>query len=358
MKKFFYFLGYCILLFVLVARGLHYTGKIISHNKLKPITNQIVADLSYLAENDSFNPTKEWINQYIDQLYNSNIINNREDIEIRISEIEDMYFIDAYYRKYTDLLTLHAHSSNKGFLASPVSGNITVSNEKEETFYEDDSEQIVNAPLEPIENHGDIPVDHQISLDASASNAADDEDEPGSDYFTLRDSLPLLEAVYNSDTEQVLTLLKKTNINLQDERGFTPLMIAVRVWDTEMVKLLLNKGADPDLKDEEGWTALMLAAGENNSSSVDGPVDGDSDLYEMMEYLLDSGADPNVTNLDGYTALMWAAQSNDVRIVKLLLDHSAIPGIVAYDGNTAMKNAQMVENRSIQSLLIQAEINE
>jgi len=360
MKKFFYILGQCILCLSFLVGGAKFVEKMISHYKLQPITDQVAFDLSYLAEESGFNPTKKWINQYIDELYNANIIRDKEGFRIRIIEYKDMYSIDVNYSISTQVFYLHASSSYKGYLANPVSRNITVSNDEEEAFYGDDSGNTVYVPLESTETFGDAPsnsLNSQISVDDLLS-ITDEEDPPGSDYFSLKNSLPLLEAVYDSDKEQVLKLLKKTDINIQDERGFTPLMIAVRVWDTDMVKLLLNKGADTNLTDEDGWTALMLAAAEHNSSFVDSPVDGDSNLYEMIEYILDSGADPNITNNDGYTALMWAAHSNDVRIVKLLLDHSAIPNMVAYDGYTAMKNAQMVGNKSIQSLLIQAGVNE
>ena len=44
----------------------------------------------------------------------------------------------------------------------------------------------------------------------------------------------------------------------------TSLMLAVEVGQTEVVELLLSKGADPELRNSDGKTALDLAKDKNN----------------------------------------------------------------------------------------------
>lgn len=58
-------------------------------------------------------------------------------------------------------------------------------------------------------------------------------------------------------------------LNIVDLKGQTPLMLMAEDGDTEMVKTLLQAGADPDTQDWQGMTALHSAC----KSRVDGCVD-------------------------------------------------------------------------------------
>lgn len=58
-------------------------------------------------------------------------------------------------------------------------------------------------------------------------------------------------------------------LNIADLKGQTPLMLMAEGGDTEMVKTLLQAGADPDTQDWQGMTALHSAC----KSRVDGCVD-------------------------------------------------------------------------------------
>ena len=53
---------------------------------------------------------------------------------------------------------------------------------------------------------------------------------------------------------------KRCNINIRDETGSTALIWASCEGHLEVVKYLVEKGADLEAKDNEGWTALMLAS--------------------------------------------------------------------------------------------------
>lgn len=77
------------------------------------------------------------------------------------------------------------------------------------------------------------------------------------------------------------------------------------------IPLLLQKGyvVDLNIRDMFGHTALL--------SIISG---GD---YDMVKLLVDAGADVNIPNASGWTPLMDAAISGHVDIVKLLLDHGA-----------------------------------
>src|SRR3989339_1517249 len=88
---------------------------------------------------------------------------------------------------------------------------------------------------------------------------------------------------------------KETDINAIGEYGmniftidFTALMIAVENGYTEIVKCLLDKGADPNLITSCNYTALMRAA-----------LHGHTDIVKI---LLDKGADPNLIARNNCTA--------------------------------------------------------
>jgi serine/threonine-protein phosphatase 6 regulatory ankyrin repeat subunit B len=62
-------------------------------------------------------------------------------------------------------------------------------------------------------------------------------------------------------TEIVKILLEKgANPDLQGKNGYTALMVASMNGHTDIVTELLNKSANPDLKNAEGKTALDLAS--------------------------------------------------------------------------------------------------
>src|SRR5215210_2491107 len=110
-----------------------------------------------------------------------------------------------------------------------------------------------------------------------------------------------------SDAAKVRLLLAKgANVNsVSTLTGRTPLFIAVgRPGAAKVVKLLLEKGADPKARDKEGGTTLMRAA-----------FNGDP---EAMKRLIARRVDVNA--VAGYeTALAIAVNRNHQGMVELLL---------------------------------------
>jgi ankyrin repeat protein len=96
-------------------------------------------------------------------------------------------------------------------------------------------------------------------------------------------------------TEIVRLLLNRgADINAQDEWGRTALMIAADGGYLETVKLLLDWEANVHLRDSNGNKALMRAAWKGH--------------LEIVRSLLERGADVNtVDEKHGYTALLLAA---------------------------------------------------
>ena len=70
--------------------------------------------------------------------------------------------------------------------------------------------------------------------------------------------LLLFTLVVNNQKKDLFTILKnnKNNINIQDKDGDTPLHIAIFLCNYDIIKILLDYGADANIKDKWGQIAI------------------------------------------------------------------------------------------------------
>ena len=87
-------------------------------------------------------------------------------------------------------------------------------------------------------------------------------------------------------------LLPRANINARNEHGMTALMRAANHGRVEMVRTLLEHGADPNLTRNDNFTALSLAAFFGHT--------------EVVEMLMGYGARTDVATRYGTSPHMWA----------------------------------------------------
>ena len=103
------------------------------------------------------------------------------------------------------------------------------------------------------------------------------------------------------------TLLRRgAAIDPIDDEFWTPLHLASGHGHTMLVDILLSYGAGIDIQDDEGWTALHQAASRH---------------FEIIRLLLERGANPNLKNSDGHTPLDLAQQQKNTEVYQLLLTH-------------------------------------
>jgi len=93
--------------------------------------------------------------------------------------------------------------------------------------------------------------------------------------------------------------------------GMPPLVLAILRQDLDLVRTMVENGADLDVRDRSGSTALMWAAFNET---------GDA---RIVESLLEWGADPAATNHAGETALVWALRRGDTPVVAALRNAGA-----------------------------------
>jgi ankyrin repeat protein len=106
-------------------------------------------------------------------------------------------------------------------------------------------------------------------------------------------------ALFYAGEETVQTLLRLgADANLPAIDGITPLMMAARTGNPDMIRLLIDAGAELEAGTSSGgYTALMYAASYGTPANV--------------AAFLDAGADVTATTDEGYTALDMAKHRRD-----------------------------------------------
>jgi hypothetical protein len=129
----------------------------------------------------------------------------------------------------------------------------------------------------------------------------------------------LLEAAYYCDTDDALEALESgANVNAQDPRRQTPLMLAAFGACEELVGELLARGADLAAEDAKGETALDLARRVE-----------DADVEALLEAALAEGAAP-APPLSVGTAAQAAADALAAAATALRTDNTAPQGFVPW----------------------------
>lgn len=96
----------------------------------------------------------------------------------------------------------------------------------------------------------------------------------------------------SGEISELEDLLPRANINARNEHGMTALMRAANHGRVEMVRALLEHGADPNLTRNDNFTALSLAAFFGHR--------------EIVERLIGYGARTDVATRYGTSPQMWA----------------------------------------------------
>jgi len=128
-------------------------------------------------------------------------------------------------------------------------------------------------------------------------------------------------------------------LNARTPEGFTPLGLAAFLGGPEVVRVLLERGADAndDADNQFGVRPVNAAAAAHD--------------HETMRLLLDAGADPDARQQAGFTPLHSAAHTDDVEMARLLLDHGADPTLATDDGRDAARIAADDGSAGVAALL-------
>lgn len=173
-------------------------------------------------------------------------------------------------------------------------------------------------------------------------------------------STALIAASANGECEIATLLLDHgADINFCGNKGATALSVAIRAKRDNVVKLLLDRGADPSCTHAPSLnirgTMLGVAASANDIASMQLLLRAGADIdqcgketppalcfaalhkaKEAMQWLLDNKASVDTASGDGVTALMVASSNGHVDVVELLLQHRASPARSSMNGWNAL----------------------
>ncbi|MBM3810137.1 MAG: hypothetical protein FJW20_00735 [Acidimicrobiia bacterium] len=111
-------------------------------------------------------------------------------------------------------------------------------------------------------------------------------------------------------------------LNRLNTLGATPFFMAARTADVELMRVLLELGANPNIPNADFTTPVMAAAGLGTQSPGEDPGT-EQECLEAVKLTLDLGNDINAVDKNGETALHGAAYKNLPRVVEYLVSRGA-----------------------------------
>lgn len=142
-------------------------------------------------------------------------------------------------------------------------------------------------------------------------------------------------AVYNGNVDELRLLLNTQELGdintiemYSEETGFSCLMQAVQNGHEEVVRMLLNAGADINAVDGNGSSGLLHVWTIKYHNTY--PLD-ECKGVDMTKLLIKAGASVNVVSLGGYTPLIRALVGKEADVARALILTGARVDVLSHD---------------------------
>jgi ankyrin repeat protein len=150
----------------------------------------------------------------------------------------------------------------------------------------------------------------------------------------------LMDAVQNNDVAAVKTLIAQgVNVNELDANQDAPLVMAAYLGHTEILRLLLEAGADVTAVDPSmKATALHAAAYAGRTEAAKLLIEHHIDINKQGPY-------------NGYTALHDAIWQNHIETAAVLIEAGADLNLKSHSGETPLQFARAKNRAEIAALI-------
>lgn len=193
--------------------------------------------------------------------------------------------------------------------------------------------------------HAAIHVNNYLGIEYLLNHGADPNIE---EHYGIS---PLSRAVEYGNTDIVNLLIQKGARWNERSRagGNTPLASAAEHIEADLLLYFLSLGAAVDTVDRSGWTPLMWSIGPSSNADYNKlksrNLDPLSERKRVFEILMQQPLNLNLQNAEGDTALMIAIfRNNQFDAVRILLSKGADPNIENSLGQTALDLAVFMFN--------------
>ncbi|MCP3932030.1 MAG: ankyrin repeat domain-containing protein [Bacteroidetes bacterium] len=155
-------------------------------------------------------------------------------------------------------------------------------------------------------------------------------------------------ALYNKRSEVMKILINNgALLNRKNENGVLPLQMAIYKNLNTVGKLLLSKGADPNLTTViPSATDLLAKAGPDEKKEISNLIEAQEGNKKAIEKLKSGTVE--------MSSLMVATQHGNIEMVKALLDNGANIHFKNTIGGTALAYSRTFKQKEIENLLIRA----
>ncbi|MDA1370784.1 MAG: ankyrin repeat domain-containing protein [Proteobacteria bacterium] len=163
---------------------------------------------------------------------------------------------------------------------------------------------------------------HQVSWVRKAGQAGSNNPAPeGSGKIGSLEFVRLL-VVHGADLDAQASTRPPVGVSDLNMVGGTPFLLAARTADVDLMRLLVELGADPHIPNMDDSTALMVAAGLGTGAPGEDPGT-ESEVLEAVQFVLSLGSDINAVDDRGNTAMHGAAYKHVPSVVQYLHDNGA-----------------------------------